>query len=439
MVNITFLNRLASARSDADFACTAAGFGVLQVYDSVKSNGFDPFNHQDAIQRIEADIAAIDGAPRLRSGLAAIVQALPFWDSEGSVRVGRQATYAALLIYGQALGDEGDWSIAESVYSIVGLDAELDGETWYAAEARLLMGRASRMCADWESSRIAYQRAYELGLETGDVAISLRARIGEANNLWMRGDLPAARTILQATARKAKKSCPAVLPRVTLAIAGVANAAGEYEEAVHIAFELLASLDDADELVYSTLVDLANFLADYGAPPLAATALRMVERAAPEPRIRRLARINLLFLAAQHESEEEFESCRRALEGEPLPVRETVQFALFSAQGLRRFGRLEEAKAEADRSTELANRSELFQLAFDGEREIVAIEAARKARRISERAPAAAWTPDSAAYVPDANESGMVLSPRMRRVAETLSEFETSRFAATTPEPAPGS
>ena len=441
MINIAFLNQLAAARSDIDFTRTAAGLATLQVYDSIKTNGFDPFVHQDALQRVEQDVANVALKTPLRVALDSVVQALPFWDSTGSIRVGRRAVYTALLVYGQALGDEGEWPIAESVYSLVGMDAELDGETWLAAEARLLMGRASRMCAEWESSQTAYRRAYELGIEAGELSIALRARIGEANNLWGRGDFPAAKRLLDTTARRARRSCPSVLPRVTLALAGIANASGEYERAIHIAFKLLGSLDDSDELAYQTLVDLAIFLTDYGLPPVAAVALRLVERAAPEARLRRQAKLNLYFLAVQEEDQPAFDKLHIELAAEPFAPREQTQYALFSAQGFRRFSQFNEAKAAADRAIELANQFQLFQLVFQAEAELHEIESARAQvraittpssthlRKLQTHGESVATR--SSLTTQYRSLTGAKVPPRIRRVAESLGSMSVNRFAAT--------
>lgn len=438
MINIAFLNRLASSRSDAEFARISAGFGVLQVYDSIKTTGFDPFVHQDAIDRAAAEIGGMDPDTSLRAALESVVQALPFWDSEHRARVGRRAVYTSLLVYGQALGDDGAWEIAETVYALVGMDAELDGETWLAAEARLLMGRASRMCADWEASRIAYRRAYELGLEAGDISLALRSRIGEANNLWSRGDFPAATRLLEATARRARTSCPPVLPRVILAQAGVANAAGEYERAIHLAYGLIESVPDDDELKYQALVDLAIFLTDYGLPPVAAAALRVVERSAPERRIRRQAKLNLFFLAAQDDDAGAFEALRTELDSEPFTAREKAQFALFSARGFRQFRRLDEAHAAVQRAIELANQCQLFQLLFEAEAELQTIE-----RTLADQSVSPTIAPVTAARSNDAPAertgrrksaarfrptSGVRLTPRMRRVAESLENMAASRL-----------
>lgn len=438
MMNIAFLNQLASARSESEFDRTAAGFAAVQVYDSVRTHGFGPSIHSDALRRVEADVARLEANSRVRAALEAVLQAVPFWESGGPVRIGRRATYTALLIYGQALGDEGEWKLAETIHGRIGMDTELDGETWLAAEARLLMGRASRMCANWEQSAAAYQRAYELALEVGDLSIALRAQIGEANNLWIRGDFPAAKRRLQSIARRARESYPAVLPRVILAQAGIANAAGEYERAIRLAYGLVATLPDGDELKHACLVDLAAFLSDYGLPHVASAALRVVEASASEPSVRRHASLNLLFLAAHHGTEPVFSERRAALSTEPLTPRQQTQYALFTAQGLRRFTHYDAAAISAERAVKLATKYELFQLVFEGETELNEVE---RARGESITTSSAAQAPEAQCQPPDRNVNARVskavyrsttgekLTPRMRRLAESL-ENMASRYAA---------
>ncbi|MEO7217818.1 MAG: hypothetical protein ABI026_06460 [Gemmatimonadaceae bacterium] len=441
MMNTVFLSQLASARSETEFDRTAAGFAAFQVYDSVRTHGFGPSVHSDALRRVAADVARLSTDSRIRDGLEALLDALPFWESGGAVRIGRRATYTALLMYGQALGDEGEWKLAESIYGRIGMDTELDGETWLAAEARLLMGRASRMCAHWEQSATAYKRAYELALEVGDMSIRLRAQIGEANNLWIRGDFPAAKRRLQTVARRARESFPSILPRVTLAQAGIANASGEYERAIRLAFGLLSTLPDTDELKYACLVDLASFLSDYGLPQIASSALHMVEASAPEPSVRRHASLNLLFLAAQHGTERAFSDRRKALSTEPLAPRQQTQYALFTAQGLRRFGHYDAATISAERAVQLANRFELFQLVFESEAELREIESAREASVTADSTLEPSETESqSVAGKRKARASAAIyrlttgekLPPRMLRLAQSLEsmarQYETAEF-----------
>lgn len=444
MMDLPFLEQMARARSKAEFDRTAAGFAAVQVYRTIRRDGYDAKSHGDALKRIRDDLTAITSETRIHAALQSLVQVLPYWGQGGDVCVGSRAVFTSLLIYGRALGDEGEWNLARLVFSIVGEDSELDGETWTSAEARLMMGRASRMCADWEASRTAYARAYQLGIEAGDLSISLRARIGEANNLWSRGDFPAARQILNTTARRARESCPEVLPRVTLAIAGVANAAGEYERAIHLAFGLLASLDDDDELRHKTLIDLAAFLTDYGLPDVASTALHIVERAAPETQVRVHARLNLFFLAARHEDEASFDALRATLSTDPLTPRQQTQYALFSAQGYRRFGKSDAALQCVQRAVELANKFELFQLMFEAESELHAIQGTSadqddSSATVSDtprqvRARAAAGPDDSNDVIEaifDRSARRTTIPPKIRRVAESLKTMAAKSALAT--------
>ncbi|MEO7041987.1 MAG: hypothetical protein ABI035_06990 [Gemmatimonadaceae bacterium] len=420
---VAFLDHLANARSDAAFVRTAAGLASLQVYDSVRTHGFDPFVHEEILTRVAADIASITVESSVRVALDSVAQALPFWDAEGTIRIGHRAVFTALLNYGQALGDEGEWALAENVYAGVGMDAELDGETWLAAEARLLMGRASRMCADWQTSQVAYRRAYELGTDAGDIAIALRAQIGEANNLWMRGDFPAAKRLLARTAHRARQSCPNIVPRVTLAIAGLANAAGEYERAIGLTFDLLQTVAREDEVRYQALVDLAAYLVDYGLPSVAAEALRVVEGTAPEPRVRRHAQLNRFFLAARHDTELQFTASRVALAEQILSPRQQTQFALFAAQGYRRFDRLDSAFASAADAIALAKQYEFFQLMFEAETELHTVEAAKTADVIPVILVAVPPTRERIGKTLYRSTTGARPSPRMRRVAESLEDM----------------
>ena len=426
MIEMSFLHYLATARSEAEFARTAAGFTALQIYDSVKTNGLSSFQ-MDALRKVERDVAIIDASPDVREGLQALIVALPFWESAGPIRVGRQAVYTSLLMYGQALGSDGEWKMAESVYALAGMDTELDGETWYAAESRLLMGRASRMCADWEGAQVAYRRAYELGMEAGDISIALRAQIGEATILWSRGNLQEAKQRLIKVGKRARQSCPSVVPRVTLALAAVANMAGEYEHAIDLAFSLLDTLADDDELKYQTLVDLASFLTDYGLPAVASTALRLVEKSAPEKHVRRHATLNLFFLAAHHDTAATFDALRAALVSERLTPRQQAQYALFTAQGCRRFGRLAEAKLAADDAIRLANQYQLFQLVFEAEAELREILLAPRSTTGVAQSHTQRFGANTLAVsddvMPNPSSTSIAMDsvpPRIRHVAESL-------------------
>lgn len=414
MMEKAILNHLAAEGSGVEFKRTAVGVVALQLYNSVKAQGYDPVIHSATLKNMRDDISLVTSEVAIHAALDSFIQALPFWEASSAIRVGRRAVYSSLIIYGQALGDAGQWGLAQKIHAVVGMDAELDGETWISAEARLLAGRAARMNADWQASGIAYSRAYQLAIDAGDIALALRARIGEANNHWSRGDFPAARKLLKVIARRARESCPEILPRVTLANAGVANAAGEYEHAIHLAFELLGTLSDNDDLRYKTLVDLASFFSDYGLPDVASSALQIVERQAPEAQIRVHARLNLFFLAARHWNEEVFGELRSALAKDALTPRQQTQYSLFSAQGFRRHKHLDAALGSAQHAVALSKRFELYQLMFESESELRAIEAERlQTDRVDVGMEAATNKVARRVKIP----------PRIHRVAESLSSM----------------
>lgn len=369
MINTSFLEYLASARSDADFARAAAGFKILQIYDSVKTNGVSSF-HVESLRKIESDLAHIDATPGHRDALAALTCVLPFWDSERRARIGRKATYTALLMYGTALGSDGEWAMAASVLALAAADTELDGESALSADARLLLGRAYRMCAEWEKAETAYHRAYQLARPAGLTAITIRAQIGEANLIGSRGNLQEAQRRLTKLSREARRLCPTLAPRVTLALAGIVNMGGEYERAISLAFGILDKVDDDEELKYQTLVDMASFLTDYGLPSVASAALSVVQKTAPDKHVRVHATINLYFLAATHGDAATFDTLRAELADERLTHRQRAQYALFTAQGCRRFGRFSEAKQSAEDAIRIANEYQHFQIAFEAETEL---------------------------------------------------------------------
>ena len=227
-----------------------------------------------------------------------------------------------------------------------------------------------------------------------------------------------------------------------LAIAAVANAAGEYERAIHLTFGLLESLSDDDELKYKTLIDLAAFLTDYGLPDVAGAALRVVERNAREAQVRIHARLNLFFLAARHEDAVSFGVLRAALANDTLTPRQQTQYALFSAQGFRRFAQFNAAQESVEQAIKLANQFQLFQLMFEAESEMHEIEAARtqigkeaperpvRLRKV--RARAAAGADDATDVIEaifDRSTTREKIPPRIRRVAESIKSMALEEAA----------
>lgn len=423
MNDFTFVEHLAGASSPLVFARTACGFAALQLYESIKIAGFDPGAHVASVEMLGEDVERLESDSRVRIALTALVQALPFWRrSEQSptagTRIARQAVYTALIQYGQALASEAEWRLADSVYTSTAVDAELDGEIVIAAEARFLSGFACRMYSDWEGSQAAYGRAFELASAAGETCLAFRIQIGQANNVWVRGNLPEAQRRLEIITRRARELCPEVVPRAVLARAGVANAAGEYEMAVVLAHRALESSSE-DVVRYQALTDLASFLVDYGLPSTAAEALHVVATTAPDRGVRSHALLNRLFLAVKTGERDIFDTLRSNLDTATLTPRQQAQYALARSQGHRKFGQLALAREALDQATAVANEFKLFQLSFEAEEEGRQIALATEAATIRGMHISSRVLPNGA----DTQKTVTTISARIRRVQRSVHEM----------------
>jgi hypothetical protein len=142
---------------------------------------------------------------------------------------------------------------------------------------------------------------------------------------------------------------------------------------------------------YASMVDLAQCLVDYGAPEVAEKALRAILVADLDVRHKLQTKIHLLMLSATLRREGDFLALRDELAPAPFTVRQRALYHLYVAQGLRTFGSLGDARTAAETALDVAREHSLFQLMFQAEEELRAIEAAASAAHpVVENAPAIA-------------------------------------------------
>lgn len=369
-MRIAFLEHLSEAHSPEEFAQTAAGFSLLQLYNTIKIEGFDDETHGRTLESLSRDVQCLPVETPISRALVAITASLPFWSLNAIRSIGRRAVYESLLQYGKCLGDESAWGIAAEIYGVIGVDAEHSGDVLTAAAARFRCGLASRRCADWEVSFNSYRRAYELALGGGDFHLALRAQTGEANNMRARGDLSGAERKLRGLVARARALSPDILPRIALARAGLANSAGRHELAVTLAYDAFTLAGDDSEIRYQVLVDLANFFADFGLTRPAQEALALVATTAPEQGVRVQAAMNLMWLAMEVGNEAEFNELNAHIPSSEGSAYQRTQYELLLAQAFRRFGRFHDATDALARATTLANEYQLHQLSFQIEDQV---------------------------------------------------------------------
>ncbi len=384
MIGMAFLKRLASLESSDLFRTTAVGLHAVQLYESVRCGAFENVTDREPVREFALSLAADNRHrhtyPDLWASIQGVAAALPSWGTREHWNDGREAVYAALLQYAKALSNHDEWELAIDILQIVAIDAAVDGENYWAAQAHLLLGFCYRTLADWSNSALSYQQAYTVAHQAGAFSVALRARIGEANNKVTKGDIPGAFKQLATTLRSAYGKCPEIVPRVVLAQANVANVSGQFERAIQLAYRALMLAEDDHEAQYPILVDIAQFFADYGVPDVACDALQLVADTAPEHLVRAHALINLLFISANQGEEDAFERIRDRLGREALRPRQETLSQLFQAQGHLRFGRVLEAREAADRAASLARQHGFHQYSFQVEEEIRKIDQAEAVR-----------------------------------------------------------
>lgn len=420
MNDLTFIEHLAAASASEVFARTACGFAALQLYGSIKVAGFDPVVHSAPVETLVNDVERLGPVSRVRTSLSAVAQALPFWNrsdlySAPSDGIARRAVYTSFIQYGQALASEAEWRLADTVYAIIAVDAELDAEVVVAAEARFLSGLACRMCADWEGSEAAYQRAYELASSAGEMSLALRIQIGQANSLWVRGNLREAEGRLEAVARRARAVCPEVFARAILARAGVAHRA-------------LESTDE-DIVRYQALTDIASFSVDCGLPSMAIEALDIVASTAPDRGVRSNALLNRLFLAVTAGDRDTFDALRGYLDAALLTPRQQVQYALARARGYRKFGQLALARAALGQATTIADDAKLFQLSFEAEEEEKQLAIAMSTTKAECTSGSSGLAPNHAQTQPLPSTLVSTTPARIRRVQRSVHEMAVMAVA----------
>jgi hypothetical protein len=236
-----------------------------------------------------------------------------------------------------------------------------------------------------DEAATASQTLVKLATRHKDRARLLRGKLGLAHVAMMRGDLVEADSQFAAIADDAERMQLNVEYALALHNRGVvAFRSGKPVEATvlsHRALKLTSDPIDRERM----LGDLAAFLIKLEQYDAAIDALRILEVTSISEEPRRVAKVNLVSVAARAGNRELFNSARRELEGVSLGVEASVNLLIESARGFGLFGdeasaveALREAEIEAERHGLNASVQEIARL-----REAVTpMRAARETRAI---------------------------------------------------------
>jgi len=362
--HVAFFDALGTlTESDAEWRPMSAGLLMLRLLDSWLANASD--QHSDFDQEIRAVREAVNAVPSgtpvrgILSGIVDAIEQLP-------IREVRPIA-PRLMAYGRSLEYEAAWRLATDVYETIVAYTHPAIEPEMTIDATMRMAFCFRTLGEMASAELAYKRAGSLAAAVGDSAKMLHARIGDAKMALVRGNLPAAESILDDTLAKAKTvGAKHVLAMAFHERATVAHARGEHERAIRFAYDALRlthSLRERDRVLF----DLSTFFMDSNVFVAARDALMVLAATAQEQYVRLAATVNLMEIAAREGSEPIFELYRRQLATADLPLAIEVRVHYCTGLGYSAFGHLDSAMEQLEQARDLAARHSLNQQTFEAE------------------------------------------------------------------------
>ena len=286
-----------------------------------------------------------------------------------------------LMAYARSLDFDARWNLAIDVYrTVIGHSEPLeDADTVIAAHLRL--GFCLRQVGEISESAAAYEVASQLAERTGDMMGVLRARIGDAKIAMLRGNIPRAESILDATIDDAEKHGFSGVH--SMALHDRANAAymrGDYELAVRLSYRALDGTE-TDRNRDRILHDIAAAFHRLGVRSAARDAYMVIAATSQEQYLRWAATIQLLAIAVDDGMSPVFERYRRDLADVALPPALSADFQLQVGRGYRILEQPDAARTWLSAAIATAQEHGFNQFVFESEAELRALDQ-RVSRRI---------------------------------------------------------
>lgn len=363
------------AEAVPEYRLVLAGLLTLRLVDAwvaaVVEGGSAP-----SLKRIASARRAVQDceAGPLRNALEALLSAMLESWGVASNEIGAQA-----FAYARLLQDESAWGIAADAYRSVVACAEAAKDKGLVPVAFLYRGACLRTWGRLAEAETAYARAHDVATEIGDAYHALLSRVGAANVVANRGNLPRAEALFDAIVREAE----ALVPGAPVLIEVVARAKhdrgvvvldrGDPARATDDFFDAFEAYTEPTRRTRA-LVDLANALVALGARSAARDAFHLCLGSTSDREVRWIVQLNLLDLAQLDEEETVFERWRRELADVDLPPRLRAYFLLFSGHGLYRFGRTDAARTSLAGSLVVAERYQLGEVVMRADAALAAID-----------------------------------------------------------------
>jgi tetratricopeptide (TPR) repeat protein len=329
-----------------------AGLAALRLIDARigERRGEDDWA---SIESVRSAANAIPEGNAVRAILLALVDDLAHDD------VDFEAVGRGLIAYGRALNFEGRWSLACDVFATADHVTGAPTHPEISIDANVGIGGAARRMADWERSANAYARAAHLAATVGDRARELRAEVGRATTDMVRGNLPAAETLLREVITEARTiKANDVLGQALHSQGSVAHQKGLYGDAVRVLYEALEVMESSAARD-GVLSDIAAAFAGMGLYDAARDGYLIVSATSQSQWVRWQATLNLMELSSWERDRARFDEYARQLENEQLDPRLRTAYFMYFGLGERLFGNEEAAQASLSKAVALAEANQL--------------------------------------------------------------------------------
>lgn len=365
LTHLPFFERVgALEEGSAQFRAVSAGLVTLRLFDAwVLEGSHVAASDAWGARAVREAIAAVDALSSARALLTSIVDTMDARPSHAKVAL----VTPRLMAYARYLELEAEWPLAADVYRTVLAQAHPLHDADSVINANLRLAASLRTLAQFDEAWVAYENAGEVAALTGDVMNMLKARIGEANVYFNRGNVPEAEKILDEAIGDAEQLGMRELRSIALHDRSLmAHSRGDYDAAIAMQYVALqdARPGSAKDRV---LVDLAAVFFEIGLRSAARDANLVLASTAQEQFTRWHAMINLMEIAASDGYEPVFEQYRRELAPASLPPALEAWYHFYVGQGLRSFDHVEQARASLERALAVAERHGLNQIVFHAE------------------------------------------------------------------------
>jgi len=356
----------AAIEQEPAWRVTMAGLVTMRLVDRWANSRAPavPTPTLEEIESVQRAVIACEAGP-IPNILTGIVLAVTRWWARRSPVV-----LTSVLAYARLLdGDDAQlWKLAEDVYWTFLAHARTADEFELVPNACVRLGRCRRHLGRLADAADAYEMAVGAATAAGDAYNSLLARTGAASVVRLRGDLPAAETLLDdviVDARAMSNQHPSYFEPLARALHERAYVAYEREQ-----FECaLTHLHEAmrvyteDRLRDNALHDIAQVLVELGHRDAGRDALLVLRAAGSTQMQRWSATVNLLELAAGDGQETLFNRLARELAAaKALPPHIAARYYLQLGDGYRRFGRAADARNALARAIHLAEQHRFNQI-----------------------------------------------------------------------------